>query len=128
MVSDPLELRQLFNKLGDYYCWFVILSKVKIGVFHDNIKGNLSYSCCVDGLKRHTLARKRSLSEIMIWCENIPEEVNFDIDDENNSLSEIINLFYRIYKIIQIDNENYGDIDDGFQNHVYNNLLYADTK
>ena len=57
----------------------------------------------------------------MIWCENIPEEVNFDIDDENNSLSEIINLFYRIYKIVQIDNEHAGDIDDGFQYHAYKN-------
>ena len=30
----------------------------------------------------------------MIWCEKISEEVNFDIDDEDNYLSEIINLFY----------------------------------
>ena len=36
----------------------------------------------------------------MIWCENIPEEENFEIDDEDNYLSEIIHLFYQIYEIV----------------------------
>ena len=52
----------------------------------------------------------------------------FDINDEDNSLSEIINLFYRIYKIVQIDNEHAGDIDDGFQYHAYKNWLHVDEK
>ena len=33
----------------------------------------------------------------MVWWENISEEENLDIDDEDNYLSEIINLFDRIY-------------------------------
>ena len=40
----------------------------------------------------------------MIWCENILEEENFDIDEEDNSLYEIINLSDWIYKILQIAN------------------------
>ena len=64
----------------------------------------------------------------MIWCEKISDEVNFDIGDEYDFLSEIINLFYQIYKIVWIDNEHYGDIDDRFQNRVYNNLLHVDEK
>ena len=53
---------------------------------------------------------------------------NLDIDDENNSLYEIINLFYRIYKFLQIDNEHTGSIDDVFQNPVYKNILHIDEK
>ena len=64
----------------------------------------------------------------MIWCENIPEEENFEIDDEDNYLSETIHLFYWIYEIVQIDNEHNGEIDDGFKNHVYNNILHVDEK
>ena len=40
----------------------------------------------------------------MIWCEKILEEENFDIDEEDNSLYEIINLSDWIYKILQIAN------------------------
>ena len=72
--------------------------------------------------------RKKTLPEIMIWCENILEEEIFDIDDGDNYLSETINLFYRIYEIVQIDNEHNGDIDDGFKNHVYNNILHVNEK
>ena len=64
----------------------------------------------------------------MIWCGNILGEEIFDIDDEDNYLSESINLFYRIYEIVQIDNEHNGDIDDGFKNHVYNNILHVNEK
>ena len=46
----PPELRQLFNKLGYYYCWFVIPIKVKIGDFHNKIKSDLSESFLVYGL------------------------------------------------------------------------------
>ena len=60
----------------------------------------------------------------MIFCEKILEEEKFDIDDEYNSLSVIIYLFYLIYKIVQIDNFHDGDMYDGFQNHVYNNILH----
>ena len=64
----------------------------------------------------------------MIWCENILEEEYSDIDDEDNYLSGIINLFYCIHKILHIDNEHAGDIDNVFQNHVYDNLLHVDEK
>ena len=64
----------------------------------------------------------------MVWCEKISKEENFDIDDEDNSLSEIINLFYWIYKIVHIYNEHDGEIYDGFQNHFYNNILHVDEK
>ena len=64
----------------------------------------------------------------MVWCEKISKEENFDIDDEYNSLSGIINLFYRICKIVQIDHEHDGDIDDGFKNHATNNILHVNEK
>ena len=64
----------------------------------------------------------------MIQCETIPEEEKFDIDDIDNSLSEIINLFYQIYKIVYIYNEHYGEINHEFQNYVYKNILHVDEK
>ena len=48
----PPELRQPFNKLRDYYRWFKISSKAKIGDFHNKNKSNLSESCWFYGLKR----------------------------------------------------------------------------
>ena len=64
----------------------------------------------------------------MRQCETIPEEENFDIDDIDNSLSEIINLFDQKYKIVYIYNEHYGEINYVYQNYVYNNILYVDKK
>ena len=37
----PQKLRQLFNKLGYYYRWFVISSEVKIANFHHESNSNL---------------------------------------------------------------------------------------
>ena len=64
----------------------------------------------------------------MIWCENTSEEEISDTNAEYNSHSEIINIFYQIYKIVQIDHEHSGDIDGVFQNYVYNNILYVYEK
>ena len=64
----------------------------------------------------------------MIWCEKILEEEIFDIGDEDNSLSEIIILFDRVYILVHIDNEHTGKFHYGLQNHVYNNLLHVDEK
>ena len=124
----PPELCQIVNKLEEYYYCFVISSKVKIGYFHIKTRISLSESFWVDVIQRQILVRKKCLPEIVIWCEKILEEQNFDIDNEDHSLSKIINLFYRVYKIVHIDNEHAGDIDDGFQNHMYNNLLHVDEK
>ena len=60
--------------------------------------------------------------------QNILEEGKFDIEDEDNSFSEIINLFYRIYKIVKINNEYASDIYHECKNHVYKNLLHVDER
>ena len=54
----------------------------------------------------------------MKWYKNILEEEYFYINDEDNSLSEIINLFYHICKIVQIDNERDSENDYGFKSHA----------
>ena len=77
----PPKLSQLFNKLGYFYYWFVIPSKSKIGDFHNKLKSKLSESCCVDLLQRQILMRKKYLPLIMIWCEEVPEKENVNIDN-----------------------------------------------
>ena len=62
-----------------------------------------------------------------MWWKDIGRK-QIDIDDEDNSLSEIINFFYHICKIVQIYNEHGGDIGDESQNHVYNNILHVNEK
>ena len=66
--------------------------------FHNLIRINLSDSCWVDGFQRHIFVRKKYLLEIIIWCEIILKEEHFYIDDEDNSLSEIINSFLSYLK------------------------------
>ena len=56
----------------------------------------------------------------MVWKDI--RRINVDIDDEENYLSEIIILFYGIYKIVQIDNEHVVDIYDVIPNNIYNNV------
>ena len=68
------ELRQLFNKLRYFYGWFVISRNIKIGDFHNKIKSNLSESFGFVRLQRHILVKKKSLPEIIKWCEKISEE------------------------------------------------------
>ena len=61
-----------------------------------------------------------SINYDMVWKDI--RRINVDIDDEEDYLSEIIILFYGIYKIVQIDNEHVVDIYDVIPNNIYNNV------
>ena len=106
----PPDLREIFDKPGYYYHWFIISETFKENWLQDKITINLSNYWWVDTFQRQIIVRKKTLPEIIQWCEKILDEEYFIIEDENSSLCQMINIFDLINAIVQTDNGQAGDI------------------
>ena len=126
----PPEFLTLFNKVGEYYRWFVIdTSKISGDKLQKYIDVQLEESCWIDCLQRRIRVRKKALPEIMNFINDIQEEGQ---DDEGRI--KLMDLFRRINELVMNTNcanlnENHEGLDEQnllFQHHVYENLLFAD--
>ena len=124
----PPELRSLFNKLGNYYRWFVVSkTKVKVQAFPNKITLLLPESSWIDGLQRQVRVRKKALSEINSWFEKTSQE---EYDDH---MLLMVELFKRVHATVQsVDNDDRTTAEDSteehqdFCRHVFTNLLHDD--
>ena len=71
----PVELLELFPKVGKYFRWFHICKKVlKPEEIMDLLDEDIERCGWVDGLGRRILLRKMALKEVNTYLENISEE------------------------------------------------------
>jgi predicted GIY-YIG superfamily endonuclease len=127
----PPELLTLFNKLGEYFRWFIIdTSKISVNKLERYVDVQLEKSCWIDCLQRRVRVRKKALPEIMNY-------INADIQEErqdDEGRRKTIDLFRRINELVMNSNgansnENDEVLDEDnhrFQCHVYQDLLVDD--
>ena len=121
----PTELRGLFNKMGDYFCWFVIdKAKVNVNKSLEKTTIDLSTSCWIYCLQRKMCMRKKSLQEILVWCEKYLDKLIYDEDDDE--VIYILEIFDPLKYINTVLQQDYGT-DVKFSNHFLDQLLFNEN-
>ena len=93
--------------------------------FDSEISLDLSESSWIDCLQRKIKFRKKSLPEIMSWCEKRKLEIETTGDNNNPELI-IIYLFVQINETVMHGNPN--NIGDDFLRHIKKHLMHNDCK
>mmetsp|Transcript_19481 Transcript_19481/g.27406 ORF Transcript_19481/g.27406 Transcript_19481/m.27406 type:complete len:548 (+) Transcript_19481:1364-3007(+) len=124
----PPELRHLFNRVDQYYCWFIIQKGKTISgsKLHELISEDLKKSIFVDGMQQQIKLRMRAIPEIRQYFEELTSELAHDdiyFDDlERESITVMIGFFNEIY--LAVNNEH---DDTQFTNIVKKHLVDDDS-
>ena len=112
----PPELRKLFDKVGEYFRWFVVSPKKHTrNQLNELIDNNILFSGWIDSVGCTVKMRKKAIDEV---CDHL-NEVGDPEDD-------MVALFSVIQEYIEWGDEF--DAEDDFIEHVRTNLIYDDDK
>jgi hypothetical protein len=100
------ELSSCFDKVGSYYRWFKIdkRSQRKEALL-ELLSPNIRESSWIDGQGHITWVRRKAISEVMAWLEDVIAH-DPDYNDVSNGKQEIVALFQDIHHSIQSNTTN----------------------